>query len=304
MHTASHNRWKTFNIIRFKRDIAGWGFIVLPVILVGIFVFYPMLRSFQLSLHSGLGRNLNFVGFANYMRLFNDRTFIQALQNNLTYLIIQVPIMIVLALIYAVLLNKKDLKFKSFFRTCIFLPAITSLMAYATVFRYLFDTHGIINVMLINWGLINEPIGWLLTPVLARISIIIAITWRWTGYNMIFYLSALQNIDDGIYESARIDGANALQIFFKITVPLLKPIILFTSIMSTIGTLQLFDETFQITNGGPGHATLTLSQYIFNLMFVFSPDFGYAATVSYTILVMVLTLSIFQFWATKDKRNR
>ena len=294
---------KPYNYDRLKLDIAGWGFVILPVIMVGIFTFYPMVRAFHVSLQTGIGRNLTFVGFANYTRLLNDPTFIQAVRNNFTYLLVQVPVMLLLAMTYAVLLNKKDIKFRGFFRTCLFLPAITSLMAYSTVFRYLFDPRGVINVTLVNWNILQEPVGWLIQPALARATIIMAITWRWTGYNMIFYLSALQNIDEGIYEAAKIDGANALQVFFRITVPLLKPIILFTSIMSTIGTLQLFDEVFQITIGGPGNATITLSHYIYNLMFVFSPDFGYAATVSYTILVMVLVLSGIQFWVTRDREN-
>ena len=118
---------------------------------------------------------------------------------------------------------------------------------------------------------------------------------------MIFYLSALQNIDRSIYEAAQIDGASSFQQFFKITIPLLKPIILFTSIISTIGTLQLFDEVMNITSGGPGNATLSISQYIYNLSFEYTPDFGYAATVSYVIVIFIIILSIFQFRVAGDK---
>lgn len=118
---------------------------------------------------------------------------------------------------------------------------------------------------------------------------------------MIFYLSSLQNVDNSIYEAAKIDGANAFQRFTKITIPMLKPIILFTSIMSTIGTLQLFDEVMNITGGGPGNATLSISQYIYNLSFEYTPDFGYAATVSYVIVVIVVILSIIQFRVAGDK---
>ncbi len=128
----------------------------------------------------------------------------------------------------------------------------------------------------------------------AKIVIIIAITWRWTGYNMIFFLSALQNIDPEIYEAADVDGASAGKKFFNITVPLLKPVILFTTITSTIGTLQLFDEPMNITQGGPGDATTTISQYIYNLSFKYTPDFGYAAAVSYAIVALVVILSILQ----------
>ena len=141
---------------------------------------------------------------------------------------------------------------------------------------------------------LEEPIAWITDPVFAKILIIIAITWRWTGYNMVFYLSGLQGIDDSIYEAADIDGATSVQKFFRITLPMLKPIILFTTINSTIGTLQLFDEPMNITQGGPANATITISQYIYNILFKYSPDFGYAAAVSYVIVVLIVVLSFIQ----------
>jgi lactose/L-arabinose transport system permease protein len=126
------------------------------------------------------------------------------------------------------------------------------------------------------------------------VLIIIAITWRWVGYNMVFYLSGLQGIDKSIYEAASVDGANGFQQFFSITVPMLKPIILFTTINSTIGTLQLFDEPMNITQGGPANSTITISMYIYNLLFKYSPNFGYAAAVSYVIVVLIVILSFIQ----------
>jgi len=284
---------------KWRQELVGWGFIALPVIMISIFIFYPMVQAFILSLQSGMGINLEFVGFANYRRLFQDAMFIAAVRNTLTYLVIQVPIMILLALVFSVLLNRKDLKGRGFFRTAIFLPAITSLVAYATVFGSIFGPQGLINALLVNGGF--APMGWLTEPLLARATIIMAITWRWTGYNMIFYLASLQNIDESIYEAARIDGATGIQQFFRITIPMLKPIILFTSIMSTIGTLQLFDEVVNITVGGPGNATLTITQYIYNHAFVFAPNFGYSATISFAIVVMVIILSAIQFKVGGDR---
>jgi lactose/L-arabinose transport system permease protein len=198
-------------------------------------------------------------------------------------------------------LNDKRLKLKGFFRTAIFLPCVTSLVAYSVIFKYLFGVDGIINIMLMKFAFIAEPIQWLTDPFWAKMTIIIAITWRWTGYNIIFYLSSLQNIDHSIYEAAKIDGASAIQQFFKITIPMLKPIILFTSITSTIGTLQLFDEVMNITKGGPGNSTITISQYIYNLSFKYTPDFGYAATVSYAIVIMIVIFSIIQFKVAGEK---
>ena len=260
-----------------------------------------MIKALFLSFQSGMGNNLEYVGLDNYIRLFKDPTFKTALFNTVLYLIIQVPIMIVLALVFSVILNDATLKFRGVFRTAIFLPAVTSLVAYSVIFKYMFAGDGIINKTLMSLSIISEPINWLTDPFWAKVVIIIAITWRWTGYNMIFYLSSLQNVDNSIYEAAKIDGANAFQRFTKITIPMLKPIILFTSIMSTIGTLQLFDEVMNITGGGPGNATLSISQYIYNLSFEYTPDFGYAATVSYVIVVIVVILSIIQFRVAGDK---
>ena len=272
----------------------GWCFVIPSVILIILFVFYPMVQALITSFQTGAGNNLTFAGIANYKRLLTDTTFRKALFNTILYLIIQVPIMILLALVISSMLNNKKLKFKGFFRTAIFLPCVTSLVAYSIVFKSLFATDGFVNSILMKLNLIAEPISWITDPVWAKVLIILAITWRWTGYNMVFYLSGLQGIDDSIYEAADIDGAGAFEKFKSITLPMLKPIILFTTINSTIGTLQLFDETMNITQGGPANATITISQYIYNILFKYSPDFGYAAAVSYVIIVMIVVLSFIQ----------
>lgn len=288
--------------IQLKSNLTGWAFISIACLMIIIFYFYPMIQALLLSFKSGQGMNLEFVGLDNYVRLFSDTTFITALTNTLIYLIIQVPIMIILALFISVLLNNSTLKFKGFFRTAIFLPAVTSLVAYSVIFKYLFATDGLINKLLMKLHLLSAPIEWITDSFWAKITIIIAITWRWTGYNMIFYLSSLQNIDHSIYEAAKIDGASSTRQFFGITIPLLKPIILFTSITSTIGTLQLFDEVVNITKGGPGNSTLTISQYIYNLSFKYSSDFGYAATVSYSIVIIIIILAFLQFKLAGDDK--
>ncbi|WP_270526808.1 carbohydrate ABC transporter permease [Longibaculum muris] len=272
----------------------GWGFITPSTILITILVFIPMIQAFITSLQSGLANNLRFVGIENYIRLLSDQTFLKAAGNTFLYLIIQVPIMIILSLIIAATLNDKKLKFKGFFRIAIFLPCITSLVAYSIIMKSLFANDGIMNQLLLNLNLISSPIQWVTDSLFAKILIIIAITWRWTGYNMIFYLSGMQNIDPSIYEAAEIDGASTFTKFTKITIPMLKPIILFTTITSTIGTLQLFDEVVNITGGGPANATITLSQYIYNLSFKYSPNFGYAAAVAFVIVIAIVILSIIQ----------
>ena len=158
-----------------------------------------------------------------------------------------------------------------------------------------------VNALLLKMGVIKEAINWLNNPTTAKAVIIIGLLWRWTGYNMVFYLSAMQSIDYSIYEASHIDGASSFQQLTRITVPLLRPIILVTAIMSTNGTLQLFDESVNLTRGGPGNATITLSHYIYNTMFLMNPNFGYAAAMSFVILVLVAVLAAIQM-KVGDKR--
>lgn len=275
-----------------RHNLVGWLFLSVGVILICWTSFYPMIQAFILSTKNGLGVNLKFAGFSNYARILKDPTFKGTLFNTFFYLIIQVPIMLTLALILASILNNKDLKFKGLWRTCIFLPCATSLVSYSMIFRSLFANDGFVNTVLRGLGV--SPVMWFANAWTARFVIIIALIWRWTGYNMVFYLSGLQNIDYSVYEAARIDGASAKQTLFKITIPLLKPTILLTTITSTNGTLQLFDESLNLTNGGPGKSTMTMSHYIYNTSFVQSPNFGYAAAMSIVILVMVAILAVIQ----------
>ncbi|WP_448385027.1 carbohydrate ABC transporter permease [Fervidobacterium sp.] len=287
-----------------------WGWIFISVMLIGVvlFVFYPIVYSIYLSTFSTRGFLKTFVGFGNYIKLFKDTYFLLSLKNILTILVIQVPIMLFLALIFATLLNDPKIRFKGIYRTALFLPAVTSLVAYTVIFRVMFSNDGLVNHVLMTIGLIKEPIRWLLDPFWAKVTLIIALTWRWTGYNMMFYLAGLQNIPIEVYEAAEIDGATKTVQFFKITIPLLKPIILFTTITSTIGTLQLFDEPMNLAAGvvtgssvGPGNSLLTPSVYIYNVCFKYSPNFGYASAISYIIVMISAVLAIIQFKVAGEK---
>lgn len=284
-----------------REHINGWLFIAPALILLGIFMIYPIIWSLWMSFQTGRGMNFSFGGLANIQRLFADTVFLRALGNTMIFLVVQVPIMIILALLFAVALNDTKLWGRGFFRTAIFLPCVTSLVAYAVLFKSMFGAEGVVNATLVGLGL--DPIPWLTDPFWAKVLIIMAITWRWTGYNMIFYLAALQNVDRAIYEAARIDGVPSWARFFYITLPMLKPVILFTTVISTIGTLQLFDEPYNITLGGPSQATLTLSYYIYDLTFRFMPSFGYSATVSWVIVVLVGILTFIQFLVAREDRR-
>lgn len=287
--------------INQKQGLTGWFFLLPATILIFAMNFYPMLQALILSFKTGIGNNQTWGGLSNYARLLQDKVFHTAIINNFFYLIIQVPVMLILAIILATVLNKKDLKCKGLFRTMIFLPCCTALVSYSIIFKTLFAYDGYINTVLLNFGLISERINWLGQVSTAKVIIIIALIWRWTGYNMVFYLAGLQNIDESLYEAARIDGAGPIKAFFKITVPLLRPTILLTTIMSINGTLQLFDESVNLTNGGPANSTLTMSHYIYKASFEYNPQFGYAAAMSYVIFILVAVLSFIQM-KVGDKR--
>lgn len=274
-----------------KQRAAGWAFLTPATLMIAIMSFYPMFRAFILSLQTGTGKNMKFTGISNYTRILADKVFQKSIGNTFLYLIIQVPIMLVLAILLAQLLNNRDLRLKGFFRTCVFLPCATSLVSYALIFRSLFATDGLINSVLVNLHILDQGYNFLGNSGSAKIVIIIALVWRWTGYNMVFYLSALQNIEYSVYEAAKIDGANGWKTFWGITVPLLRPTIIMTFIMSINGTLQLFDESVNLTKGGPANSTITMSHYIYNTCFINVPNFGYAAAMSFLVFIMVAVLA-------------
>ncbi|PFR30986.1 lactose ABC transporter permease [Bacillus cereus] len=281
-----------------KKNIAFPYFFIAPaVLLFAIFTVFPVIASLILSFQQSVDGEYVFSGLSNYTRLLGDEIFLKALKNTFLILIIQVPIMILLALILANALNNQMLKLKGLFRTSFFMPAVTSLVAYAVIFSIMLQDDGIFNSFLSLVGI--DAIPWLSHPFWAKVSIILAMTWRWTGYNMVIFLAALQNVSEEIYEAASLDGAGKWQKFFYITVPQLKPVILFSMILSTIGTLQLFDEPLNLTKGGPADSTMTLGLYIYQNGFQYF-DFGYASAIAYVVVILVAILSFLQFKVTGE----
>ncbi|MCS0498480.1 carbohydrate ABC transporter permease [Protaetiibacter mangrovi] len=286
-----------------RRNLTGWAFLLPASLLIVLISFVPMIQALLLSLQTGRGTRLNWADplWYNYTRLLGDEIFKQTLFNTFVYLIIQVPIMLTLALILANLLNNPRLRWRAFWRTAIFLPCAVSLVAYSLVFRTMFATDGFVNDFLGMFGV--APVNWLGEPDTARAVLIIGLLWRWTGFNMIFFLAGLQNIDRSTIEAARMDGANAFQVFWRVTVPQLRPIILLTAIMSTNGTLQLFDESWALTRGGPAYASMSMSHYLYEVSFQRNPNFGYGAALSYVILILVAVLAFIQL-RIGDKRDQ
>ena len=288
-----------------KQRAAGWIYLAPATILIFIMSFWPIIQAVITSFKTGSSANMQWANpFAyNYTRMFQDAVFKRSIGNTFLYLIIEVPIMLVLAILLAQLLNNKHLKFKGLFRTCVFLPCATSLVSYALIFKSLFATQGLINTILVKLGILESNFNFLGSGWSAKIIIIVALIWRWTGYNMVFFLAGLQNIEYSVYEAAKIDGASGWRTFWSITVPLLRPTIVMTTIMSINGTLQLFDESVNLTKGGPANATITMSHYIYNGSFGEGvANFGYASAMSVIVFIMVAILAFINL-KVGDKRD-
>ena len=288
-----------------KQHAAGWAFLAPATLLIVIMSFYPIIQAVFTSLKTGSSANMKWAEplLYNYTRMFKDKLFMRSVGNTFLYLLIEVPIMLILAILLAQILNNKDLKLKGFFRTCVFLPCATSLVSYSLIFKSLFATNGLINSILVNLGILETNYNFLGNAKSAKVIIIIALIWRWTGYNMVFFLAGLQNIEYSVYEAAKIDGASSWKTFWNITVPLLRPTIVMTMIMSINGTLQLFDESVNLTNGGPANATITMSHYIYNNSFGQGvANFGYSSAMSFFVFILVAILAFINM-KVGDKRD-
>ncbi|MDZ7799327.1 MAG: sugar ABC transporter permease [Trueperaceae bacterium] len=257
-----------------------------------IFWIYPIAASFVLSFLNTRQRPWTLDWDFNWGRLLQDEFFWNALQNTLTILVVQVPIMLAFATLLAVAFASDLLRAKGFFRFAFFAPLVLGAVPYSAVFRLVFNEQfGVLNFALSRLGL--PTVSWLFESTPAMITIMIALTWRWAGYNAIILLSGLQAIPQTLYEAARIDGAGPIQQFFRITLPLLRPVLLFCFVLSTIGTLQLFTEPWLITTTGPGNATETLVTYLYKQGFR-SFNFGYASAIAYTVALIAAIFSLIQ----------
>lgn len=277
-----------------------WAYIFISpfYILFAIFSVYPIIFSIYLSFTKwkGFGPKV-FVGLANYKRLLGDYIFWQSIRNGVIIFFLYVPIMTLLALVLAVILNAKFFRFFRIFRTMLVVPYVTTMIAVGYVFKMMMNTkYGIFNMVLTSIGL--PAVSWLDNIWWARVSLSILIIWAWLGYNMVIMLAGLQTIPKDLVEAATIDGASPVQAFFRITVPLMRPIILFSVILSTIGSFGLFNEIYALTTvgytmGGPMHATITPLVYIYQQAFQ-NFNFSYASAVSYVYFAIIFVLTLLQ----------
>jgi ABC-type sugar transport system permease subunit len=284
---------------RWREDLVGWAFAAPFVILFGIFMAFPILASFALSFTSFGLRDLQnpigatFVGLRNYGDLLGDPLFWTSLVNTVYFVVVGVPVTLILGLLIANALNRGITRFRTAFRVGYYLPVITSIVAIAVVWRFLLNPDvGLINMLLDGIG-IQGP-AWLADPALAMPSIIAMAVWRNLGFAMIVFLAGLQAIPAVLYEAASIDGAGRWQAFRFVTIPMLRPTILFMVVITTIGYLQLFEEPFVMTAGGPLDKTLSVTMYMYQQGFTFFHQ-GYASAVAYVLFVIVAFVAFLQF---------
>jgi ABC-type sugar transport system permease subunit len=283
----------------WRDDLVGWAFAAPFVILFVVFLAFPILASFLLSFTSFGLRDIanpvgtSVVGIKNYVDLFADPKFWRALFNTFYFVVVGVPVTLAIGLLIATALSRGVTRFRTAFRVGYYLPVITSIVAIAVVWRFLLNPDaGLINMLLGSLG-IKGP-AWLADPAFAMPSIIAMAVWRNLGFAMVVFLAGLQTIPATLYEAASIDGAGRWQAFRFVTIPMLRPTILFMTVITTIGYLQLFEEPFVMTGGGPLDSTLSITMYMYQQGFTFFHQ-GYASAIAYVLFVIVALIAFLQF---------
>jgi len=278
-----------------KVPALAWGFVAPALLVIGVFFALPVVAGLALSFTDfdiyalADTRNLRFVGLDNYLTLLRTPLFWQALGNTLYFVVIGVPLSIGLSLGAALLLHARVARFTPFFRTALFAPVVTTLVAVAVVWRYLFQTrYGMVNHVLGHLGI--APLDWLGDPHLAMPTIILLAVWKNFGYNMVIFLANLQAVPEEVYEAARIDGASTFQQLLYITLPILRPTLILVGILTTAGYFQLFAEPYVMTQGGPLRSTVSVLYFMYEEGFKWW-NFGTASTVAVLLFGLMFAVT-------------
>ncbi|WP_028592756.1 carbohydrate ABC transporter permease [Paenibacillus massiliensis] len=276
---------------------AAWAFMTPGLALLAVFVFWPILYSIPLALtnYSGL-TDASYVGFDNFERAVKDRNFLISLWNSLVYVLV-VPFIQIFSILMAVLVNGRIPGIRAF-RAAYYTPVVTSMVAVALIWSWLLSNNGVVNYLLMQVGVLTEQIAWLSGSATALYVLMFITMWKGLGYYMMLYLAGLQNIPSDLYEAARVDGAGRLRLMLHITIPMLRPYVLFCTLFSVMSAIRVFDEVYILTKGGPGTSTLTSSLYIFQKgMEQF--EFGYTSALGLIVSLLVGALSVLVFWLNR-----
>jgi len=288
-----------------EANTAAWFFLAPALLLITVFFFVPVVASLILSVTDfdiyGIANpsNTRFVGLRNYQKLLSTPDFWNALKNTFYFAFVGGPLTIAVSLGAALLLNSKLVRFKGFFRTIYFTPFVTTLVAVAIVWRYLYHTrYGLFNYGLGKLGI--APIDWLGDPHWAMPAIILMAVWKSFGYNMLIFIAGLQAIPEELYDAAEIDGAGPFRRFFSITLPMLTPTLVFISVITMIGYFQLFAEPYVMTQGGPLRSTTSVVLLMYEEGFRWW-RMGYAAAVAFVLFIVILIATLLQFRLQKER---
>ena len=288
-----------------EANTAAWFFLAPALTLIGVFFFLPVAASLLLSVTDfdlyGVANpgNTRFVGFENYARLLRTPDFWAALKNTFYFALVGGPLTIAVSLGAALLLSSRLVRFKSVFRTIYFTPFVTTLVAVAIVWKYLYHTrYGLFNYALGAIGV--GPIDWLGDPHWAMPAIILMAVWKGFGYNMLIFIAGLQAIPEDLYDAAEIDGASAWRRFFSITLPMLAPTLVFVSVITMIGYFQLFAEPYVMTQGGPLRSTTSVVLLMYEEGFRWW-RMGYAAAIAFVLFIVILLATLLQFRLQKEQ---
>jgi len=278
-----------------RREWTAYLFLSPALLLFAVFTVFAVGYSFYLSFHAWniLETSKPFVGLENYSRLFDDRRFRQSIVNTIYYTVLSVPATMVLGLLIALLLNQQ-IRARSLFRTCFYLPVVTPLVVAAIIWKWVYNgDYGLLNYYLIQIGLIDKPLLWLSDKNLAMPAVVIMSIWKSVGFNMVIFLAGLQAIPQDYYDAAKLDGAGGFRRLKDITIPLLSTTSFFLLIISILGSFQVFTQIFIMTNGGPVRKTTTIVYYIYTTAFK-NFEMGYASAMAYALFAMMFVMTLLQ----------
>ena len=285
---------------------AAWLFLAPALVLIGVFFFLPVAAALLLSLTDfdiyavASSENTRFVGLHNYVQLLETPLFWSSLKNTFYFALVGGPLTIAVSLGAALLVNAKLVRWRSLFRTIYFTPFVTTLVAVAIVWRYLYHTrYGLLNYALGALGI--EPIDWLGDPHWAMPAIILMAVWKNFGYNMLIFIAGLQSIPDELYDAANVDGAGPVRQFMNVTLPMLGPTLLFVGVITMIGYFQLFAEPYVMTQGGPLRSTTSVVLYMYEEGFRWW-RMGYAAAIAFVLFIVILLATLVQFRLQRERQ--
>ncbi|MGY4691350.1 carbohydrate ABC transporter permease [Salibacterium sp. K-3] len=276
-----------------SRKAAPYVFVTPFIVSFLLLFLYPMIQAFIMSFQQVLPGQVEFIGLRNYERLFNP-DFYRALINTSIYVFFTVVILVALPVILAVFLNSKLLKFRNFFRASLFVPALTSVIVAGVIFRMMFGESetAVMNEILGFFGI--SPVDWRYGSVSGMFLMVMLASWRWIGVNILYFLAGLQNVPEELYEAADIDGASAVQKFFSVTLPSLKPVVIFVSTITIINGFRMFEESFVFwQNNSPGNIGLTVVGYIYQEG-ISQNDMGFGAAIGVVLMIIIFIISILQ----------